>query len=407
MLAHGFLEHLACAAQQRVAVAVAVLVVDLLQAIEVHRHHADRPRPLAAQARQLVLVIGAVVELGQHVVLAQELHVGFRLFARGDVGQRHQHLVPVCLPAREDRPLHEHVHRAAIERVVDDFALLPELFVPEVDQLLGKVDAHVVAEHVAQPGQQDLLARRGEHRQRLLVDVEHADFLHAARDEVRVHIQKRPKIGDAGRAYLVQQHLHRAEVLHPERDRRVLEQPLGVLLAAAQVALAAHARGDVLDRQQHARPVLLVAGHDRGVEADVQPFAVERVVDGLAGEVPAAVPELTQFLDVLVEHVVTEHGVEVGDEVRQVGGAEEVERAAVDVEHADQGRAARHFGRALAQIGAQVGHPARAQLVEGQPHGAEVLKPERDRRELEQRLIIVVKPRSGGCTAQVCSPWFW
>ncbi len=133
---------------------MAELIVDLLQAIQVDRDHADRPRALASQPRELVFVVGAVVELGQYIVFAQELDIGLGLLACGDVGQRHQHLVPFRLAAGEHRPLHEHVHGPAIQRIVDDFALLPELLVPEIDQLLGELDAHIVAEHIAQAREQ-------------------------------------------------------------------------------------------------------------------------------------------------------------------------------------------------------------------------------------------------------------
>ncbi len=260
---------------------MAEVVVDLLEPVQIDRDHADRPRALAAQPRQFVLVVRAVVQLGQHVVLAEEFDIGLGLLARGDIGQRYQHLVPFRLMPWEHRPLHVHIDLPAVQRIVDDLALLPQLLVPQVDQLLGEMLLHVVPEHIAQARIQHRLRRRAEHQQRLLVDVDHADFLHAARDKIGMHVQEGPEIGNASGAHLIDQHLDRAEVLDPQRHRRMLEQPDRVLPAVAQFALGTLALRDVVDRQQHAVPKLLVAGQHAAGQLDIETLAVERVIDGL------------------------------------------------------------------------------------------------------------------------------
>ncbi len=98
-----------------------------------------------------------------------------------------------------------HVHLAAVQRIVDDFALLEQLAVPQIDELLAEMRPHVVAEHLWQTRQQGLLVGRREHGKRVPVHVEHVNFLHAALDELRMHVREHAEIGDAGRTCLVEQ----------------------------------------------------------------------------------------------------------------------------------------------------------------------------------------------------------
>ena len=140
------------------------------------------------------------------------------------------------------------------ERVVHDLPALEELAVPQVDQLLGEVRLHVIAEDLGQAREQRVLVGRGEELERLLVDVHHADLAHAAHDEIGMHVEEYAEVRDAERPHLVQAPFDAAEVLHPQRDRGVLEQAARIALAAHQPPACAGAFGHVLDGQQHAPP---------------------------------------------------------------------------------------------------------------------------------------------------------
>ncbi len=59
---------------------------------------------------------------------------------------------------------------------------------------------------------------------------------------------------------LLQQQLDPAEILDPQRDRRMLEDAFGVTAVLALLAPCFLTRRDILGRQQHLRKRLLVAG---------------------------------------------------------------------------------------------------------------------------------------------------
>jgi hypothetical protein len=92
----------------------------------------------------------------------------------------------------------------AVERIVDDFPLLKQLAVPQVDELLAKMRLHVIAKNVAEPVQQRLFVGRREQRKCVPIDVDHPDFAHAARYELRVHVGEDPQIADAAAAQVVE-----------------------------------------------------------------------------------------------------------------------------------------------------------------------------------------------------------
>jgi len=189
---HALAQHFSGAAQQDVACGVAEIIVHGFQAVE-------------------------------HVLVAQVFEIGFSHFPRCDVGERDQHHGPVVLVTGHDGELHVGVDGLAIQVVVDDFALLAELVAPQVDELIGEVHPHIVAEHALQIAQQVRLVSGAHHVQGLLVHVEHTDFLHAAVDEFGMDAQKGGKVGDALRAQHGEQTAQRAEVFHPQRHGRQLE----------------------------------------------------------------------------------------------------------------------------------------------------------------------------------------
>ena len=112
-------------------------------------------------------------------MLAEVFQIGFGLLAGRDVGEGDLHERPVVLVAGQDRKLQMKMYLVAVKRVIDDFALLKQLAVPQVDKLLAKVRLHIVTKNIAQPVQQRLLVERLEQRERVLIDVDHPDFAHA------------------------------------------------------------------------------------------------------------------------------------------------------------------------------------------------------------------------------------
>ena len=382
-------EHLARAAQQRVARGVAARVVGRLQAVQVDRDDRDRPGALALEAVQFVLEEGAVAQARQHVVLAEVFEVGLGLLACSDVDEGDLHQPPVFLCAGQHRELQHHVDEVAVERVVDDLALLQQLAVPEVDQLLGEGRLHLVAEHEVELVEQRRLVGRVEHLERALVDVDHADLGHATLDELGVHLREDAEILDAAGAHVVDQRLDRAEILDPERHRRILEQAARVVLGLRTARLGTGAFADVLDRDQHARPVARVRRQHAAVDEDVDALAGQAEVDRLAREAELAVPEAGEFFDdVRLDRRVVKDLVEVGDEVVEIARLEEFERAAVDLQHPDPLRALVNAREVFAQVGAEVGDGGITPLREERAQAAVVLEPERDRREFEHLLEV-------------------
>ena len=85
-----------------------------------------------------------------------------------------------------------------------------------------------------------------EHLQRLLVHVDHTDFLHTPRHEFRMYFEKGFEIRDSLRTHAIEQHLDGAEVLNPQRHGGVFKQAAGILLATSQLEGILHLPRDVL-----------------------------------------------------------------------------------------------------------------------------------------------------------------
>ena len=192
-----------------------------------------------------------------------------------------------------------------------------------------------------------------------------------------------------------QQALDLAEVLDPQRDRRMFEQSARIVFAQRQQPARAFAFGDVVDRHQDARPGRLVARQQRALDLDVDAPARQRIVDAVAGEAALAVPQLRQLVGEIGQHFVAEDSVEIGDEMRQVVGLEQRQRPAVDPDDAHGGGAGANAGRVLGEIGAQVANARRPPGVEQRLHRAVVLEPQRHRRDFEHHRVVVwaARPR--------------
>ena len=91
----------------------------------------------------------------------------------------------------------------------------------------------------------------------------------------------------------------------------------------------------------------------------------------------------------LLEHVVAEHLRQVVDEMGQVAGAEQLQRAPVYPQHADARGAQGHELRVGAQVRADVRDAVRAPLVEQRPDLAVVLEPQRHGCQLEHVLEML------------------
>ena len=87
----------------------------------------------------------------------------------------------------------------AVQTVIDHFAQLEQLAVPEVDELFAEGALHMVPEDFVEPAEQVVFAFGEEQVERALVHVDDLDFRDAARDEFRVDIHEDREIGDAPR----------------------------------------------------------------------------------------------------------------------------------------------------------------------------------------------------------------
>ena len=88
-----------------------------------------------------------------------------------------------------------------------------------------------------------------------MVDVDHPDLAHAARDEFGMHVGENAEVIDAALAKIIEQLPNLAEVLDPQRNRRVLEETARIVLAQREQPPGALAFADVLNRDENPRPV--------------------------------------------------------------------------------------------------------------------------------------------------------
>ena len=83
-------------------------------------------------------------------MLAEIFEISLGLLARRNVGERHLHQRPILLMPGQDGELELHMDLFAVEGVIQHFPLLKDLPVPEIDELLAKMRAHVVPEDFPQ-----------------------------------------------------------------------------------------------------------------------------------------------------------------------------------------------------------------------------------------------------------------
>src|ERR1700712_1243604 len=93
--------------------------------------------------------------------------------------------------------MQQDVTHRSIECIIDDFAMMMEVPVPKLHELLPKRHFHLIAEYVVQPLEQCLSILRAKKVKCGLVYIKDPDFAHALPDEFGVDVHKRPKIGDA------------------------------------------------------------------------------------------------------------------------------------------------------------------------------------------------------------------
>ena len=309
-------------------------------------------------------------------MLAQVFEVGLGLLARRDVHQRQQDQTPVVAVAIQHRELHVDMDSVAGQGVVHHLALLNQLTVPQILQLLGKGLLHFAPEDAGNVVQQGLFARSAKHLQSLLIDVDHADFQHAARNELRVHFEEGFEIPYALGTHVVEQALDGAEIFHPEGNRRMLKKIPGIALAALQALRGLGLLRDVLQRDQHALPAVPIPRQDAAMHDDVQSPAIECVVHRLVVKPAGSRPELRQLDHHLLVHVVPENAIELTEQLGGRRGAEQFQRALVYAQRL-QGRCAlAHARRVRLEVRADVGHPLGAPGIKQVLERAVVLKPE-------------------------------
>ncbi len=132
-------------------------------------------------------------------------------------------MVVAGLGARQDGPVQPDFDRLAVQRVVHPVADELRLALPDGQQLVVEMFAHLIAEHAVQVGHQLFLAGRVEHLQRLAVDLHHPDARHALGDELGMLSQVSGQVRDPARAELVEVVFQIAVVFFPQRDGRVFK----------------------------------------------------------------------------------------------------------------------------------------------------------------------------------------
>ncbi|MGF6506847.1 hypothetical protein OKW26_002650 [Paraburkholderia sp. 32] len=123
-----------------------------------------------------------------------------RTFELGDVFGRHQHAVPAFLVSGQHRAFQQYVEAPSIERVVDRVAREVRLSGPQLAQLFEVRFQHVVAQHRGEIARQRVEIGGLELRERLAIDLDHADAMSAFGDAARVFGEMGAQIGHAGEA---------------------------------------------------------------------------------------------------------------------------------------------------------------------------------------------------------------
>ncbi|MNY01005.1 hypothetical protein D3C86_1335180 [compost metagenome] len=251
------------------------LVIGVLQAIEIDNDRRNRPERAALQPVQLIRIEGAVVQLGQHIVLAEIFEIGFSLLARGNVRQRHLHQRPVVLMARENGKMQENVPLRTVKRIIHHLAMVVEIAVPKLHQLFAERLFHLAAENIAKPLQQNLPVRRAEQVERRAVDVDDANFAHALPHEFGMNIHEHAEIDDAALPDLLDQSPHPAEIFHPQGNGRMFEHAFGVTAVETLLAAGLLPLRHILGGQKQPPECFFVAGDDRTAQLNIQPLAAD------------------------------------------------------------------------------------------------------------------------------------
>ncbi|MND55402.1 hypothetical protein D3C80_464870 [compost metagenome] len=157
-----------------------------------------------------------------------------------------------------------------------------------------------------------------------------------------MHIHEHAEIDNAAIPDLLDQPPHAAEILHPQRDRGMLEHALGItavekLLAAGLLALRHIFRG-----QKQPAERFFVAGYDRAAQLDIEPPAADRIIHRVAGKFSPARPEFGKLVHMAFQHVIAKNPVEIIDQMRLVAGLEQFQRPGIDLDDADFLRTGRH-----------------------------------------------------------------
>ena len=153
------------------------------------------------------------------------------------------------------------------------------------------------------------------------------------------------------------------------------EEATRIGFTGGQSTAGGFALGYVLDGDQHALPVVLITRENRAFQLNIDTAAGKGIVDARAVEMAVAVPELGQFVDMGVEHIVAENVMDVRGQSIEIGGLEQAQGFAVDLDDTKVRRTDAYALAILAEIGAQIHDALCAQALEMNPQSGIVFQP--------------------------------
>ena len=176
------------------------------------------------------------------------------------------------------------VHGLPRQTIVDHFALLEQLALPQILQLLGKRIMHLPPENAPNVVEQFVLVYGAKHFQGQLIDINDPYLLHAARDEFWMHLDEGLEVADTLGTHPIHETLDGGKILHPQGNRRMLEKVTRVALAALNSEGTLHLGGVVFQRHQHAAPGGFMPRNDARTDADIQTPSIQGVIHRLVGK---------------------------------------------------------------------------------------------------------------------------
>src|SRR5690606_8294124 len=276
------------------------------------------------------------------------------------------------------------VHHIAVQGMCRQLPFLKQNAVPQLNEQLTELVAHVVAEDFIQMMEEGGFGGCFQQRQGVMVHIQNTHFAKAAFDELRMDFGESTEVRDAPHPQFVHQSQNGGIIRHPERDGGVVKQPARVGFAFRELATCGFQLRDVVDYNQYPFPAFLVTRQDNAFKQNVQASTVQGVVDGLAMETPGARPKLFKLADVCNVHVVTQDRIQAICQLVKGVCAVEVERAQIHAQQPDTFRALCNSLRIFKQVRTQVDHSLLAPIIEKRLQFAIVFQPHRNGGNVEE-----------------------